>query len=344
VVEALRHAHGPQRQAGEAGPASPDFSRAELAGPPQLLTGGFWASMALLRLANVVPPASELVLRVMPDAGMAAKETVFQREIARQGFPVPAVRLAGGADSGAGGPFLLMDRAPGRTPLGGLDALAAIRSLPALLRGLPHLLARVTVALHALDPAPLRSALAEVGANAPAEPGAFVAGLAAMAGEYGRGDLQAAALWLAGHRPQAGREVIAHGDLHPFNLLVDGDRWALLDWTTALIADPAYDLTFTALMLRHPPLVAPAPLRPVVRAAGAVLARRFLTAYRRAGGVVPGEQALDWYASLHALRALTEVAGWQSDPDGPDHSGHPWLALRPVLAAILRRTTGTPIQ
>jgi len=300
--------------------------------------------MALLRLANVTSPASELVLRVMPDAVMAAKETVFQREIARQGFPVPAIRLAGGPDSGAGGPFLLMDRAPGSTPLSGLDALAAVRSLPSLARRLPDLLAEVTAALHALDPAPVRSALADSGAKGPSEPGAFLAGLTEMAGQYGRADLRAAALWLAGHPPPAGREVIAHGDLHPFNLLVDGDRWVLLDWTTALIADPAYDLTFTTLMLRHPPLAAPAPLRPVLGAAGAGLARRFAASYRRAGGAIPPRAILDWYASLHAMRILTEAEGWWQDPAGPDHSEHPWIALLPVAAALLSRTTGTPVS
>ncbi|MBK6671255.1 MAG: phosphotransferase [Actinobacteria bacterium] len=39
-----------------------------------------------------------------------------------------------------------------------------------------------------------------------------------------------------------------------FNLLVDGDRWTLIDWSTAVLADPHYDLAFTDLMLRNPPL------------------------------------------------------------------------------------------
>lgn len=69
--------------------AEPGFERAELAGPPQPLTGGFWASMSLLRLTHLAPPADTLVLRVMPDPVLAAKETVFQREIGRQGFPCP---------------------------------------------------------------------------------------------------------------------------------------------------------------------------------------------------------------------------------------------------------------
>jgi len=345
VIAALRSdSASPLPQASESGLAAPNFFRAELEGPPEPLTGGYWASMALLRLTNVAAPAHELVLRVMPNAAMAAKETVFQREIARQGFPVPPIRLAGGADSGAGGPFLLMDRAPGRMPLVGLGGLEALRRLPSLARRLPDLLAEVTAALHALDPAPLRSALAVSSDEGPSDPGAFLAGLTEIAGQCGRDDLRSAAQWLAAHPPATGREVIAHGDLHPFNLLVDGDRWTLLDWTTALIADPAYDLAFTTLILRHPPLAAPAPLRPVIGTAGVVLARRFLAAYQHAGGSVPARPTFDWYASLHALRALTEVAQWQQDPDGPDHSAHPWMTLRPALVATLSRTTGTPIR
>ncbi len=287
--------------------------------------------MILLHLANVAPSADTLVLRVMPDAAMAAKETVFQREIGRQGFPVPAVRLAGGAGAGVGGAFMLMDRAPGAPPLAGLDGIAALRRLPALL-------GRVTAGLHILDPDPLRAALAEAGVAAPSDAPAFLAALTESAGRLGRTDLSAAARWLAGHLPVTGRAVIGHGDLHPFNLLVQGERWTLLDWTSALIADPAYDLAFTTLMLRHPPLAAPAPLRPVIGAAGAALARRFLAAYRRSGGTVPGQRTLDWYTSLHALRILIELDGWRHDPDGPDHSFHPWMAMGPVAAKILTRT------
>jgi len=323
--------------------AEPGFEDAELAGAPQPLTGGFWASMSLLRLAGVAPPADTLVLRVMPDPAFAAKETVFHRETAAQGLPVPAIRLAGGAGGGLGGAFILMDRAPGRMPLEGLGGAAAIRRLPSLARRLPDLLGQVTAALHALDPAPVQAALASSGVDAPSDPSGFLALLSEAAGRLGRADLRAAARWLASHPPPPGRQVVAHGDLHPFNLLIDGGRWTLLDWTTALIAHPEYDLAFTKLMLRHPPLAAPAPLRKVIAAAGAGLARRFAAAYQRAGGSVPDQQSLDWYTSLHALRILTELDGWRHDSAGSDHAHHPWTAVSSVAAVALSRTTGTTI-
>src|SRR5687768_8704404 len=61
-------------------------------GTPTPLTGGFWAELVTFRLAD--PPAGwagALVARVMPDAATAAKETVFQAEVARQGFATPRV-------------------------------------------------------------------------------------------------------------------------------------------------------------------------------------------------------------------------------------------------------------
>jgi aminoglycoside phosphotransferase (APT) family kinase protein len=323
--------------------AEPGFEAAELAGSPQPLAGGFWASMSVLRLAQVAPPGNRLVLRVMPDAALAAKETVFQREIGRQGFPVPPVRLSGGADAGVGGAFLLMDYAPGAPLLAGLGGIAALRRLPVLAHRLPALLGCVTAALHTLDPAPLQAALAAAGVTAPSDAPAFLATLTESAGRLGRADLVAAASCLAGQRPAARRAVIGHGDLHPFNLLTQGERWTLLDWTSALIADPAYDLAFTTLTLRHPPLAAPAPLRPIIGTAGAVLARRFLATYARAGGTVPDRRALDWYTSLHALRILIELDGWRHGPGGPGHSFHPWMAMGPVAAKILTETMDTRV-
>jgi aminoglycoside phosphotransferase (APT) family kinase protein len=323
--------------------AEPGFENAELADTPQPLTGGFWASMSLLRLTGVAPPADTLVLRVIPDPAFAAKETVFQRETAAQGLPVPAIRLTGGAGGLLGDAFILMDHAPGHMPLEGLGGIRAIRRLPSLARRLPDLLGQVSAALHALDPAPVQASLASTGVDAPTDPGGFLALLSEAAGRLDRADLRAAARWLASNPPPPGQQVIVHGDLHPFNLLIEGNRWTLLDWTTALIADPAYDLAFTTLMLRNPPLAAPAPLRPAIAAAGAVLSRRFAAAYQRAGGSIPDRYSLDWHTSVHALRILVELDGLRHNPARSDHTRHPWNAVSPVAASTLSRTTGITI-
>jgi aminoglycoside phosphotransferase (APT) family kinase protein len=65
-------------------------------------------------------------------------------------------------------------------------------------------------------------------------------------------------------RPHSERRPICRRDIHPFNLLVDGDRWTLLDSITALIADPAFDLAYAVMMLRRAPMAAPPPLRAVL--------------------------------------------------------------------------------
>jgi aminoglycoside phosphotransferase (APT) family kinase protein len=323
--------------------AQPGLENAEIAAPPEPLTGGFWASISVLRLANVPPGTDRLVLRIMPDPAIAAKEAVFHREVARQRFPVPAVRLAAGSDAGLGAAFLVMEHAAGRMPLGGLGGLAAARRLPSIARTLPVLLGEVTARLHGLDPWPARDALRDAAVSVPADAPAMLDWLRAAAADAGRPDLAAAARWLAANPPPSGRQAICHGDIHPFNLLVDGDRWTLLDWTTALIADPAFDLAYTIMMLRRPPLAAPPPVRALLSAAGTALARRFLAAYRRAGGMRPDSAALRWFSCLHALRIVVEVDSWHRD-GGPGRPDHPWTAMAPWAARQLARTTGNNIR
>jgi hypothetical protein len=118
----------------------------------------------------------------------------------------------------------------------------------------------------------------------------------------------------------------------------------LLDWTAAVIAEPAYDIAFTTLLLRHPPLTAPGPLRPVITAAGRHLARRFHASYQAAGLALPEPARLEWHTALHALRILVEVESWQHQP-GPDiNAGHPFLTIGPAAAHALSRTTGTAVS
>jgi hypothetical protein len=92
------------------------------------------------------------------------------------------------------------------------------------------------------------------------------------------------------------------------------------------------------MMLRRPPLAAPPPVRVLLSAAGTALARRFLTAYRRAGGRTPDSAALTWFTCLHALRIQVEVDSWHRD-GGPGRPDHPWTAIAPSAARLLARTT-----
>ena len=138
--------------------------------------------------------------------------------------------------------------------------------------------------LHALDPDLVRGELEQV-REVPVSLAGQLTALARFAAEFGRPDLVGAARWLADHRPAPAPDVICHGDLHPFNLLADGDRVTVLDWSTALLAPRAHDVGFTSLLLSEPPLRVPGWQRPLVRMAGRELARRFVRGYQRQAAV-----------------------------------------------------------
>jgi aminoglycoside phosphotransferase (APT) family kinase protein len=324
-----------------------ETGRSDLAfvGEPAPLTGGFWAELLSFRLADA-PPGWDgpLVARIMPNADIAAKETAFQAEIARQGYPTPKVHAAGDPEAGVDGrAFLVMDLAAGAPLLSGLDGLAAIARVPSLARRLPNVLAGVLADLHRLDPAPVERALDTAGIDQPCQ-ARMLESLRDTAKALGRPDLADAAAWLEANVPTAETPVLCHGDLHPFNVLVD-DTGAVtvLDWSAALIAPPTYDLGFTSLVLAEPPLLVPGPLRPLVRAAGRWLSRRFLRAYAHSAGVRVDPSALRWQHALVCLRALVEVAGWVAAGTIDERGGHPWVIAGDAFAEHLAQLTGAPV-
>jgi aminoglycoside phosphotransferase (APT) family kinase protein len=312
---------------------------------PTVLVGGFWAQLVRFRLRGAPEGwRQELVARVMPDSGIAAKETAVQAEVAYQGYPTPAVRLAGGPNDGLGRAFMVMDLATGVPMLSGLGGVAAVAALPKLARRLPVLLADSMTRLHRLDPTPVRARLVRSGASCQGiDP--VVTNLGDTAAQLGRNDLAAVATWLAEHRPRREPEVICHGDLHPFNVLVDTDgSITVLDWSAALLAPAAYDVAFTGLILAEPPVAVPRLLRPAVRVAGRWLARRFRDQYRRRSVTELDAHSLSWHEGVVCLRALVEVAGWGADGRIDERRGHPWLICGPAFAARLTALTGTPVS
>lgn len=311
---------------------------------PTRLTGGFWAELISFRLRDAPPAWSGgLVARVMPDPGIAAKETAIQSEVAAQGFPTPTVHLAGGPDAGLGRSFLVMDLAAGGSMLGGLGGAGAVAALPRLARRLPDTLAKTMARLHQVDVAPVRQRLVAAGITA-STVGEVVRSLTAGASLTGRADLEAAGRWLAEHAPAVAPEVVCHGDLHPFNLLVDREgEVTVLDWSAGLLAPQAYDVAFTGLVLAEPPVSVPRVLRPLVRAAGRALARRFRSTYARETGAPIDPASLEWHEGVICLRALVEVAGWAAAGRLDHRTGHPWLVAGPAFAARLTALTGAPV-
>jgi len=300
---------------------------------------GEWATMVRLGLAGA--PAGvpdEVVLRIAPDPEMGAKEIAVQRAAASAGVDTPAVRATGGAGGPFGGVWAVMDFVAGQSLLAGLDGAAAVRQLPSLLRGIPGQLAETMTAIHDIDPAPV---VDRVRAAAPTV--AFTVDeiqrhLAARA-EVAEAEPLAAALTRLGElRPAPADAVLCHGDLHPFNLLATEGRTVVLDWTAALAAPPAYDVAFTWLLLRYPPLAAPVVVRPVINGAAAAMSRRFVRLYQRLNPVADLRH-LSWYAASHSVRVLVDLAGWEATEDPRSHS-HPWRLVAPGATRVLERVTG----
>lgn len=317
----------------------------EYADKPVPLTGGFWAELVAFRLTDAPDGwRGPLVARMMPDAATAAKETAVQTEVAARGYPTPSVRAAGGPDEGVEGrAFMVMDLAGGHPLLGGLDGVAALAKLPSLARRMPVVLAEVLANLHGLDPAPVERRLE---ADGVARPGldSMLDSLRDTATQLDRADLAVAAAWLQTHRPPAEPTVICHGDMHPFNVLVDeAGATTVLDWSAAMLAPATYDLGFTSLVLAEPPLVVPDPLRPVVRAAGRALSQRFVRAYERRTGSRVDATSLAWHQGVVAVRALVEVAGWVAVDTIDDRGGHPWVLAGQAFADRLTQLTGARV-
>lgn len=312
----------------------------EFDAPPRRLAGGFWAELVVFQLRGA-PAAWQggLVARVMPDAWIAAKETAIQSELAAKGYPTPRVHVAGGPGDGLGQGFMVMDLAPGAPVLAGLSGFRAILALPRLARQLPDLLAQSMARLHRMDVAPVRASLALAGVGEHGIDDVLI-GLREGAARCGRDDLVAVADWLRAHPPAPAPTVVCHGDLHPFNLLVDTARnVTVLDWSAALTAPALYDVAFTGLILSEPPVAVPTVLRPAVRAAGRLLARRFRGSYSQQADAAVDWASLAWYEGVVCLRALVEVAGWVAAGAVDEHQGHPWLLCGPAFSARLSALT-----
>jgi aminoglycoside phosphotransferase (APT) family kinase protein len=311
-----------------------EFQAPKLAldGPPFRLSGGFWAEMWTLTLAPQTRSSlpTQVVLRLAPDAQLAAWETTFQAGVAEQGYPTPRIHASDFKPRGSGRAWCIMDLANGTPLLGGLNGLRALAALPRLATGLPDTLARAAAELHRLDPGPIETALGRATDRTIGVDGLLDHYLV-RAQQLADATLQRALERLLRTRPDSRLRVVCHGDLHPFNVLADGDRRVVLDWTAGQIAHPAYDLAFTDLLLANPPLAAPRAVTPIINAAARRVAKRFITTYRKIGSHPIDDDTLDWYRTLQGCRILTDLATWRAAGDLEAHRGHPWFAMEAVI-------------
>ena len=272
---------------------------------PEPVSGGFDTRIFTFRLAGAPPAlAGPLVLRLLGaqhDPVRALREGAIQNALADLGYPAPRVYAASADVGWLGGAFLIMARAPGRP-------LFQARRL-----GVSTVLVQTQARLHDLDAERLLQALDREGPPLHRDLVSFETYLARLEARVaaGRHDgLEPAMRWLLAHRPPAPRRpVICHGDFHPFNLLYDGAVTGVLDWPNALVADPAYDVASTTIILALAPIEIsnmPAALRWVVRVARPLLVKRYLAGYQRRRRLDPS--ALAYYEVASAMRGLVRAA------------------------------------
>lgn len=289
----------------------PGFDYAEL---PARVSGGFDTRIFAFRL-NGAPPAyaGPLILRLLgphDHPARALREAVTQNTLAGLGYPAPRVLLASADPAPLGGPFLLMERLPGKALTGsGLTTIGRV-------------LVEMQSRLHALDADVLLRALeredrvSTASGGISLDPGMMTVGgqLALLERRIVRGSLGglgAGMAWLIARRPpEPDRRVICHGDFHPYNILVSGTTvTGVVDWPNAVVADAACDVASTRTILSLTPvdvLGVPGTLRWLIRALRPVMVKRYLAGYQRSRPLDPS--ALAYYEAFCCMRLLVRTA------------------------------------
>ena len=286
------------------------------------ITGGYDTRIFGFRLTGAPEPFSiPLILRVLggqhPPA-RALSERAIQNAVAGLGYPAPRVLLASPDPTLLGGAFLVMERLAGR-PL--LDA----RRL-----GVASVLVEMQLRLHALDAEVLLQALDREGqASSPAggppisrEVVSFEGHLARLERRVDRGTLrglETAMAWVSDHPPtDQRRRVICHGDFHPQNILwTDGRVTGVIDWPNAIVAEPAFDVASTRVILGLVPvglLGVPPALRGLVEVARRILVARYVRGYRRRQPLDAARLA--YHEALACMRGLIRTAEARLAPIG----------------------------
>ena len=291
--------------------------RLEFAERPARLTGGFDTQIFAFRLTGA-PPAfnGPLILRLFDahhDPAGALRERAIQNALAAQGYPAPRVRLASADSTPLGGAFLIMDRLAGQ-PLPKV-------SIRVMARGVAELQAR----LHDLDAVAFLRAVTREGLEPKSFTfDAYLAHLAARASRRRLDGLTPGFEWLVRRRPPRPEpRAVCHGDLHPYNILMaDGRVTGVLDWPHAIVADPAFDVATTLVILKLVPMELAGlarPLRWLAAAARPLLVGSYLRHYRRRR--LLDREKLAYYEAAACMKALVragELRGGQTGETAPN--------------------------
>lgn len=290
----------------------------EFATPLSRLEGGYETSTYRFRLGGAPPELDgPLVLRLYPEfygAGSAVWESTVQNSLAGARYPVARVYLLCTDISVLGGAFFVMDHLPGQS------------LVTAPQEEMPGLLGQTQAELHKIDPNPLIRALADQGI--PEQDYSLARRFDWLRQRAGRLPwIRPAMNWLGRNHP-SGPETpsICHGDFHPLNLLYDGHRvTGILDWGGFTLADPAYDVGNTLVLLTIAFKHVAASMEDFSSVDFDRMAERYLAAYRTHRSLDSAD--LEYYRVRRCVRALVEGAEGQEIWQQP-------LIVRDLLACI----------
>jgi Ser/Thr protein kinase RdoA (MazF antagonist) len=310
---------------------------AALAGPPRLLAGGFGRGAWEADLAGDpgAPWDAPVVVRAGVTAAAAEREAAWHAACAGHGVPVPTVlAVVGGEDGTAAvvttrGPATSLVEVLGENPLMIPDILRSMAAVHAGLRVVPVAAAPEGTPSADVDPplAALDAALAATGLTAQ------------FGGERA---------WLDAHAPPPGPAAVCHGDFQPAVVRLDRGDLAgatIVDWSSARLAVPEYDLALTALMFWSVPYLAEGiAQRKMLKTVRDMIADGYRTAYETAAGGSLDDDRLAYWGAFHALAwavrlAAAEAAGGPADPWDPVGLVRHPAAYRKDLGRRLARLT-----
>ena len=271
-----------------------------LAEPATSKGEGFDSDVYLVRFSGAALPDEwrrPLVLRVKSDAERleeAQLEAATQAWLADRGYPAPRVLEVFAPGALVDRPAQVMERAPGAL------MLDRVVSKPWRALGAVRQLASLHVQLHtmATDDFPAGDDLLDRRLRLPRH----------AAEELGNEALRAGLDRVVALAPRLrdSPPSVCHGDFHPLNVLLDGDRAMVIDWTDAGIGDRHGDVARTLVLFDVAAIAASnAAERLALRAAGPRLGNMYRRAYQRALPLDPDRVNL--WKPVHLLHGWSQV-------------------------------------
>jgi aminoglycoside phosphotransferase (APT) family kinase protein len=324
---------------------------------PARIQGGFDTAIFGFTLDRV-PPLLEgpLILRLSrasADPQRVKLETIVQNTLADMDFPAPRVMVTESDAGILGGPFMVMQRVPGKTLGHAIEGFGAGSSfakrmrlllhLPAILTGIIQQWVDVQIRLHQLPAEALLRAVTAAGIDPRVI--TFEGQLARLRTIVERSALigvEPALAWLDQHRPSQAQAAICHGDFHPLNILADnGKPTGVIDWPNVVIAEPAMDVASAIANISAVPINLPWALRVAAQAAIGASLRRYERAYRARRPL--DDEAVRYYQVFRAVAQLVPVG--QAKATGRAGSGafHSTVGASNLIA-LIRRLSGVSVR